>query len=257
MPMPCVITAATNRTAACPPMHPVEDLLPDLANAGLPLVAIHIPKTGAPSRKERDELKASGQERGLRVYDDAKRLERDFPEAMAKVRERCGAGENDLLLLAAWAGEPKGQRPEETVYQACGPVAPLRRAEVQRPPQAARSEKFSVPLGSGLPHVRMGRRGQPLECGAPSVHLGARRRPGKADGRPGTLPRQILRPGAERHGTGIGIDSYSPARRTGQGVRARSGSPKKKRTADSDSCWTRWSMAPRHTVESRWVWTGW
>jgi aspartyl-tRNA synthetase len=39
---------------------------------------------------------------------------------MAKVRERVGAGENDLLVLAAWAGEPKGHRPEETVYQACG-----------------------------------------------------------------------------------------------------------------------------------------
>ena len=103
-----------------PPMHPVEDLLPDLANAGLPLVAIHIPGTGALSRKERDEVKAFGQERGLRVYDDAKRLDRDFPDAMAKVRARCGAGENDLLILAAWAGEPKGHRPEETVFQACG-----------------------------------------------------------------------------------------------------------------------------------------
>jgi aspartyl-tRNA synthetase len=103
-----------------PPMHPVEDLLPELASNNLPLVAIHVPGTGAPSRKERDELKAIGQERGLRVFDDAKRMDRDYPEQMAKVRERCGAGENDLLMLAAWAGEPKGQRPEETVYQACG-----------------------------------------------------------------------------------------------------------------------------------------
>ena len=103
-----------------PPMHPVEDLLPELANAGMPLVALHIPGTGAPSRKERDEFKAFGQERGLRVYDDAKRLDRDFPESMAKVRERTGAGENDLLVLAGWAGEPKGHRPEETVFQACG-----------------------------------------------------------------------------------------------------------------------------------------
>jgi aspartyl-tRNA synthetase len=103
-----------------PPMHPVEDLAPELANAGMPLVAIHIPNTGAPSRKERDELKAFGQERGLRVYDDAKRLDRDYPEAMAKVRARAGAGENDLLMLAAWAGEPRGHRPEETVFQACG-----------------------------------------------------------------------------------------------------------------------------------------
>ncbi|HMC60951.1 MAG TPA: amino acid--tRNA ligase-related protein, partial [Candidatus Solibacter sp.] len=43
-----------------PPMHPVEDLLPELASGGLPLVAIHIPGCGAPSRKERDEFKAFG-----------------------------------------------------------------------------------------------------------------------------------------------------------------------------------------------------
>ena len=103
-----------------PPMHPVEDLLPELAHAAMPLVAIHVPDTGTPSRKERDELKVFGQERGLRVYDDVKRLERDHAGAIAKVRERCGAGDNALLMLATWAGQPKGQRPEETVLQACG-----------------------------------------------------------------------------------------------------------------------------------------
>ena len=103
-----------------PPMYPVEDLAPDLATAGIPLEAIVIPGTGAASRKERDELKAFGQERGLRVYDDAKRLERDYPAEMAKIRQRTGAGENDLLILATWAGEPKGHRPDETAYQACG-----------------------------------------------------------------------------------------------------------------------------------------
>jgi aspartyl-tRNA synthetase len=103
-----------------PPMHPVGDLLADLANKGLPLVAIAIPGTGAPSRKERDEIKAFGHQRGLRVYDDVKRLDRDYPAQMAQVRQRCGAGENHLLVLATWADEPKGQRPEETVYQACG-----------------------------------------------------------------------------------------------------------------------------------------
>jgi aspartyl-tRNA synthetase len=104
-----------------PPMYPVEDLAPELvATPGLPLEAIVIPGTGAPSRKERDEIKAEGLQRGLRVYDDAKRLERDYPEVMAKIRARTGAAENDLLILATWAGEPKGHRPEETVYQACG-----------------------------------------------------------------------------------------------------------------------------------------
>jgi len=105
-----------------PAMRPVEDLFPAnaLSSHGLPLVAIHIPKTGALSRKERDELKAFGTERGLRVFDDVKRLDRDFAEPMARVRERTGAADDDLLMLAAWAGEPAGHRPEETVYQACG-----------------------------------------------------------------------------------------------------------------------------------------
>jgi aspartyl-tRNA synthetase len=101
-------------------MHEVGDLLPELAAGNLPLMAIPIPGAGTPSRRERDELKAFGQERGLRVFDDPKRLDRDYPGPMAKARERTGAGDNDLLLVAAWAGEPKGHRPEETVYQACG-----------------------------------------------------------------------------------------------------------------------------------------
>ncbi len=105
-----------------PPFYEMQDLFEGagLTAAGMPLVAIFIPKTGVVSRKERDELKAFGTERGLRVYDDAKRLDRDFPDAMGKVRERVGASEDDLLLLAGWPGEPKGHRPEHTVFQACG-----------------------------------------------------------------------------------------------------------------------------------------
>jgi aspartyl-tRNA synthetase len=105
-----------------PPFHCVEDLFQgqNLTPEGLPLVAIRIPKTGVVSRKERDEWKAFGSERGLRVYDDPKRLERDFPDAMAEVRKRTGTVEEDLLLLAGWVGEAKGQRPEETVLVAAG-----------------------------------------------------------------------------------------------------------------------------------------
>jgi aspartyl-tRNA synthetase len=106
-----------------PRFWPVQDLFPAEANlttAGLPLVAIRIPDTGVVSRKERDDLKAYGQERGLRVYDDVKRLDRDYPEAITKVRERVGVGQNDLLFLAGWPSEPQGHRPEETVFQACG-----------------------------------------------------------------------------------------------------------------------------------------
>ena len=105
-----------------PPFHCVEDLFAgaNLTPDGLPLVAIRIPKVGALTRSERDALKDFGKERGLRVYDDPKRLDRDFPGPMEEVRKRSGFAEDDLLLLAGWAGEPKGHRPEETVLAACG-----------------------------------------------------------------------------------------------------------------------------------------
>jgi len=105
-----------------PPFHCVEDLFSGagLTGEGLPLVAIHIPNVGQLSRKERDELKAVAQEKGLRLYDDLKRLERDFAEQLARVRERINPGENDLLMLAGWPGEKTGALPEQTALLACG-----------------------------------------------------------------------------------------------------------------------------------------
>jgi aspartyl-tRNA synthetase len=105
-----------------PGMHQVNDLFEGqgLFNDGLPLMAIRTPKVGQVSRKERDDIKAFGQEKGLRVFDDPKRLERDFPEAMAQLKQRIGFEEDDMLLLASWNKEPQGHRPEETVYLACG-----------------------------------------------------------------------------------------------------------------------------------------
>ncbi len=105
-----------------PPFYTVEDVFAgtNLITNDLPVVAVVIPKTGALSRKERDDLKAFGAERGLRVYDDPKRLDRDYPGPMEQVRARTGVTGDDLLLIANWAGEPKGKRPEETVLQACG-----------------------------------------------------------------------------------------------------------------------------------------
>jgi aspartyl-tRNA synthetase len=49
-----------------------------------------------------------------------KRLDKDFPDAMGKVRERIGAQEDDLLMLAGWGREPEGHLPDYTVLQACG-----------------------------------------------------------------------------------------------------------------------------------------
>src|SRR3982751_4268793 len=105
-----------------PPFVDVADLFADtpISSNGLPMVAILTPNTGQLSRKEPDDLKAHGQERGLRVFDDMKRLDRDFPSQIEQVRSRTGAGEDDLLLIVNWAGTPKAHRPAEAVYQAAG-----------------------------------------------------------------------------------------------------------------------------------------
>ena len=90
-------------------------------------------RSGQLSRKERDEIKAFGQERGLRVFDDMKRLERDFPEQMEKVRERVKPAEDDLLILAAWAGENEGRAAGANGAAGVRSTAAAHRAEIQRP----------------------------------------------------------------------------------------------------------------------------
>lgn len=105
-----------------PPFREVTDLFTEtgLVRDGLPLVAIRTPKTGPVSRKERAELAEFGRQRGLKVYDDINALAKKYPALIEQVRERVGATQDDLLLLATWEGDPPPRRPEETVLLACG-----------------------------------------------------------------------------------------------------------------------------------------
>ena len=175
-----------------PPFHCVEDLFPGagLTPEGLPLVAIRIPKVGQISRKERDDLKAFGQERGLRVYDDPKRLDRDFPEQMKAVRARIGAAEEDLLLLAGWGGEPKGPKPEETVLMACGHLRLFAAQKYADKHKLLDPKNFQFLWVVDFPMFEWDEEEKPLERRASSVHLGPRRRSRKAHHRSGALPRE-------------------------------------------------------------------
>jgi len=105
-----------------PPFYCVENFFAgsDFKTEGLPVAAIHIPKTGQLSRKERDEIKALGQERGLRIFDDLKRLERDYPAQMEKVRERVQAAEDDLVIIAGSATPLEGALADRKVLELCG-----------------------------------------------------------------------------------------------------------------------------------------
>ncbi len=75
----------------------------------LPVTAVRIPNVGELSRKERDDLRLlypqKLQMQKIKVLDDFKRLEKSFPDDMAKVREAVGVAEGDLLVLVVADGE--------------------------------------------------------------------------------------------------------------------------------------------------------
>src|ERR1051325_5015721 len=92
-------------------------------NPELPVVAIRIPKIGELSRKERDENKPLfGERKEARLIDDIKRLEKSFPEAVAKLRQMSGVETDDLLVLVGGPlqVEKTGLRPDYGVFQAAG-----------------------------------------------------------------------------------------------------------------------------------------
>jgi aspartyl-tRNA synthetase len=113
-----------------PPMTDVKALLPSdavetlLIDPSLPVVVIRTPKVGELSRKERDEHKAllsEKQSRVIKFFDDFKRLEKSWPDAIVKIRQLCGAEADDLLVLVA---APKS---EETAAASSGDAAAERR----------------------------------------------------------------------------------------------------------------------------------
>jgi aspartyl-tRNA synthetase len=84
-----------------------EQLATLKTTAKLPIVAVRIPAIGELSRKERDDLRllypAKLTQSRAKVLDDFKRLEKSFPDAIAKVREfvhaQLGSAPDDLLVL--------------------------------------------------------------------------------------------------------------------------------------------------------------
>ena len=79
----------------------------------LPIVAIRIPKIGELSRNERDEIKPMLTAKGnAKVFEDFKRLEKNFPEAGDNIRKKIAAEPDDLIVLVAGDGKPAGHKSE-------------------------------------------------------------------------------------------------------------------------------------------------
>jgi aspartyl-tRNA synthetase len=87
---------------------------PDLqtlaVNPDLPVVAIRIPKVGELSRKERDEIKPMFNSKGgAKLFEDFKRIEKNFPEAAKKIQEKCRAAADDLIVLVSGSAQSGGE----------------------------------------------------------------------------------------------------------------------------------------------------
>jgi aspartyl-tRNA synthetase len=82
-----------------------SDLATLAIDPALPVVALRIPKIGELSRKERDDNRPLFDTRkGAKLIDDIKRLEKSFPDAVAKIRETVKPDADDLLVLVAGDG---------------------------------------------------------------------------------------------------------------------------------------------------------
>ena len=99
----------------------LENLETLQVDAELPVVAIVIPKVGELSRKERDEIKTLfGDRKEAKVFEDIKRLEKSFPEAVAKIRELAKPNAEDLLVIVAGAKRTEAATASKARQQAYG-----------------------------------------------------------------------------------------------------------------------------------------
>jgi len=83
-----------------------ENLQQLALNANLPVVAIRIPKVGELSRAERDSIKPLFTSKGgAKVFEDFKRIEKNFPEAAAKISAKAAAEPGDLIVIVAGSAQ--------------------------------------------------------------------------------------------------------------------------------------------------------
>ena len=85
----------------------------------LPIVTIVTPKVGELSRKERDDIRLLfGDRKAAKLFEDIKRLEKSYPETVAKIRELAKPNDDDLLVIVAGAKRSEDASAAKTRQQA-------------------------------------------------------------------------------------------------------------------------------------------
>ncbi len=106
-----------------------ENLQQLAVNTNLPVVAIRIPKLGELSRAERDSIKPLFVSKGgAKVFEDFKRIEKNFPEAAAKIVAKSGVEAGDLIVIVAGSAQTVSA---QTEAQTAVPVPPHRKVTPQ------------------------------------------------------------------------------------------------------------------------------
>ncbi len=85
------------------------DLQTLAVNPDLPVIAVRTPRVGELSRKERDEIKPMFNAKGgARLFEDFKRIEKNFSEAARKIQQKCGSAADDLIVLVVGSAQAGG-----------------------------------------------------------------------------------------------------------------------------------------------------
>src|SRR6202041_638433 len=88
-----------------------ENLQQLALNTNLPVVAIRIPKVGELSRAERDAIKPLFISKGgAKVFEDFKRIEKNFPEAAAKISAKATVEAGDWSSFSLDRRKPGNRR---------------------------------------------------------------------------------------------------------------------------------------------------
>jgi aspartyl-tRNA synthetase len=83
-----------------------ENLQELAINPNLPVIAVHTPKVGELSRKERDDIKPMFHSKGgAKIFEDFKRIANKFPEAAAAIAKKTGMEQSDLIVLIAGSAQ--------------------------------------------------------------------------------------------------------------------------------------------------------
>ncbi len=252
----------------------------------LPVVALRIPKVGELSRKEReDNHPLFDQKKGAKFIDDFKRLAKGFPEAAAKVRELAGAAEGDFVIVVA--GDPahhikasdtkfEGRLSEReiNVYSAAGnfrtelakkyaerhgAFGVTEKAVADADPRSGKAVEGGAAFNPiwivDFPMFEYDLAAAKVDAGAPSVYRAVRGGHGEPGERSGERAGELLRPGNERAGAGVGVDSNSPQGRAAADLPVAGDQRRGGAGAVRVLPGRAWSTARRRTGALRWDWT--